>query len=552
MSLKIHIAVLGTLLTCFCRISNAQVLPVAMLNDDVRREQLLGKFDSSASFNVLPFVAGNVNRGALKSGRAESAEPLFTDRFTTKRLPFFALRALPFTLKQQVMSDHPYSWNDESMIPSRGYQALATGGVYVKAGPLSIQLKPEWVWAQNANFNGFPREYSDSVWSVYYRRVSNVADLPEKFGRGNYHKVKWGQSAIRLTAGPVSLGYSNENLWWGPGMRNSIIMSNTATGFRHFTLNTVRPVNIGVGTLEGQIIAGNLNASGYLPPGTDRSFEDAIIYQAKNDDSRYVSAMILNYHPRWVPGLFIGITRVFYMYDNDRGSKLSDYIPLLSPFEKAKTGDAGVDDARNRDQLTSVFARWVFKEAHAEAYFELGRNDHSVTLRDFTLEPEHSRAFVAGFSKVFPISHYRFVQFKSEITQLAIPDTYLIRDYPNWYVHHQVREGYTNQGEILGAGIGSGSTLRSFDLTYGNGFKKLGLQVESYRHNQDFYNQAFAGSVPSRKWNDLSFSAHGSLAYQGILFNAELQGVQSSNYQWKPGNGVFNFIVKLAATYSFY
>jgi hypothetical protein len=50
---------------------------------------------------------------------------------------------------------------------------------------------------------------------------------------GPFNKAFWGQSSIRLTFGPASIGLSNENIWWGPGIRNSLIMSNNAPGFKH-------------------------------------------------------------------------------------------------------------------------------------------------------------------------------------------------------------------------------------------------------------------------------------------------------------------------------
>jgi hypothetical protein len=88
--------------------------------------------------------------------------------------------------------------------------------------------------------------------------IIGSADLPVRFGKDPYSRLSWGQSSIRLNFNPVSVGLSNENLWWGPGKQNSILMSNTASGFKHLTLNTIRPVNTPIGSIEGQIIAGRL------------------------------------------------------------------------------------------------------------------------------------------------------------------------------------------------------------------------------------------------------------------------------------------------------
>src|SRR5690606_35171950 len=84
-----------------------------------------------------------------------------------------------------------------------------------------------------------------------------------RFGNGSYTKAFLGQSSIRLTLDPVSVGFSTENLWWGPGLHNSITMSNTAAGFAYVTLNTSKPIKTYIGSFEFQIVGGHLEKSGY-------------------------------------------------------------------------------------------------------------------------------------------------------------------------------------------------------------------------------------------------------------------------------------------------
>jgi hypothetical protein len=56
----------------------------------------------------------------------------------------------------EYSSHHPYSRNNGSMIPNRGYQQLVSFGFHAELGPLSIQFKPESVYAENRDFEGFP------------------------------------------------------------------------------------------------------------------------------------------------------------------------------------------------------------------------------------------------------------------------------------------------------------------------------------------------------------------------------------------------------------
>ena len=72
-----------------------------------------------------------------------------------------------------------------------------------------------------------------------------------------------GQSFAKLNFGPITAGYSTENIWWGAGVKNSIIMSNNAPGFGHFTINSNKPIKTRSGTLEFQMVGAKLKHSGF-------------------------------------------------------------------------------------------------------------------------------------------------------------------------------------------------------------------------------------------------------------------------------------------------
>jgi hypothetical protein len=62
------------------------------------------------------------------------------------------------------------------MIPAKGYQTQISFGVFFKKGLFSLQVQPELVFAQNANFSTFPSQHSDSIWKNYY----SVLNMPPK------------------------------------------------------------------------------------------------------------------------------------------------------------------------------------------------------------------------------------------------------------------------------------------------------------------------------------------------------------------------------------
>jgi hypothetical protein len=439
---------------------------------------------------------------------------------------------------------------------------MVSGGFFAKYGPLTIQFRPEFIYATNLQFAGFASGHSPQDLINYYG-YHNFIDAPERFGIEPYSKAFLGQSSIRLTFGAISFGLSNENLWWGPGIRNALILSDNAPGFKHITLNTVRPLKTFLGSFEGQVIAGRLDGTGYSPLTTTTLAEGTDLFKPKNPDWRYFTGFNINYHPKWIPGLTLGLTRTFDAYDQDVKG-LSGYLPFFVPYSKQATAGAN-GDPFPRDQYTSFYARWLFIKAQAEVYFEYGLNDNSYNLRDFLGSPDHSRAYIFGLRKMLPLNGHpdEHILFGAEITQLSQSPDRLVRNAGGWYVHSQVTQGQTNQGQVLGAGTGSGGNLQSAEISWIKGLKKLGISVERYEHDVDFYQDFFPDiNGSSRKWVDFAFALQGAWNYKNLIFNAKLQEIKSLNYEWilkdyEPGqnyvphNNVYNLHAELGATFRF-
>lgn len=373
-----------------------------------------------------------------------------------------------------------------------------------------------------------PDTYGINV-ARYYDYYNNI-DLPARFGKDQYSKVYWGQSSIRLNYKEMSFGVSSENLWWGPGMRNSLLMSNTAPGFKHLTLNTLKPIRTGIGSFEGQLIAGRLESSGYGVLVPEQDYFSSPLFVAKPDDWRYLSGLAITWQPKWVPGLFFGLTRSSQLYSNDL-SKFGDYLPFFSSHSKVNADAA----AEKRDNRSSVFMRWLWPEERAEVYFEYGHNNNTGDSRNQALEPARNRAYIFGLRKILPFNEGRneHLMVSIEATQLQETNTSDILNGDSWYINKYVRHGYTNRGEVLGAGIGPGANAQTLDVSWVKGLKKLGIQIERYVHNNDLYTYTYINNQDSRRhWTDLSIALNGEWNYKNLVFNAKLMGVKSLNYQW--------------------
>ncbi len=538
--------IIGAISICCCMghsyAQNASLLADGV-DDFVRRSQLLGKSS---------LANGLTNRSF--EGNYHMLDSLISWPKAIKRVKTtsqWKIDPLPVSITQQFNSRHPYGWNDGAMIPAKGYQVMVSGGIAASYGHLSIQLKPELVYAQNSAFEGFPHEHYDAYWERYYRLL-NTSDIPERFGNKAYTRFFPGQSSIRYNTSAISVGVSTENLWWGPGTRNALVMSNQAPGFVHATINTIKPIQTRIGSFEGQVIAGSLSSSGILPPETNRYDGNRLLYIPKKEASRYITGIELTWQPKWIKGLFVGFTRVSYLYGTDIGG-IADVLPLSGIIRSSAEKD------NRKANLGSLFARYVMPEERAELYMEYGRSDKAPSLLNLATDNGYPRAYVAGFRKLFPARHNAFIELASEFTQMQLPRADLIASSSSWYTHPYVRHGYTHNGQVLGAGIGPGSNSEMIDLSWVRGFTKLGLLFERVARNNDFYYNAFILTNDyTRHWIDLSTSLHIDWQYQKLLLSSQFSLIRSLNYEYyvfpglpyfENGYDVLNFHANISLSY---
>lgn len=533
-----HLYILVLALIAVTSVS-AQSLPVGLraLEDYYRREQLMGRVDSTLSFSIRPLNASALGRTDLFDPEQTKATDYAEQTFANGEGQF---RLMPVSWDNRITNSIPYGWNDGPMLPTPGYQTLLSAGFQAKYKFISVQFRPEFVYAANKSYTGFNGETIPS-WQVWYDWTNEI-DMPEHFGNGSYNHFFWGQSSVRLNFRPISAGISTENLWWGPGRRNSLLMSNTAPGFLHATLNTSEPIATGIGSFEGQIVAGRLLGSGYPPTTLGRNEEYDNFYDPKRGDARYFAGAIFTYQPKWVPGLFLGISRSFTRYHNDENSGLKNYLPFLGYPDPVEA-----NDITRRADFSSAFFRWAFPKGKSEIYFEYGRSDRPYNMRDRIVQPDNSRAYVMGFTKLVDLKKERgdLLEFNLELTQLERTRTSQIRFSPSWYTHPYVRHGYTHEGQILGAGIGPGSNVQSLEASWVRGIKRLGIQFERLVHNNDFY--YIASRDIRRNWVTLGAALQGVWDYKNFIFHGELRAMSSKNYQYEirdavpRGNEFWNF-----------
>lgn len=533
--------------------SYGQTVPVGSYSEELlRREQVAGNSDNKSSFVIRPLVS---------NGADSTIQSLIVSReyikFNFMGMPS-GLRILPVNWLNEYNVKRPYGYNNSSLYPNAGYQSMFSGGFLLKAGILNVQIKPEFVYAQNKSFSTFAdvqaNNNSPALMNAYFTQINGI-DAPERFGSSSLKRVYPGQSKITLAYKSIEAGVSTENLWWGPGIRNSIMMSNSAPGFFHWTFNSTKPVNTIVGAFEWQIIGGNLKQSGFAPDDVSKLVYAGDLYNPKPKVSRYISAYSINWQPKWLKGLYLGASAYDYL-DKDSVYHNKNIIRKLIPVisgSSIKANDAY--NGKNGDQQDFAYAfniRQLLPLYKAELYFEWARNDRTGSLSDFIEEPEHSAAYTFGGRKLFELSRGGFIQIKSEITQLQQAPTFLLRDEPTWYVHAQSpRDGYTNNGRYIGAGVGPGSNSFIFDISYLKNYNSYGLMLERQLHNNDLYYAAFAESrISNLHWVDIAGTFYTNLKFKNYLISAEATPVYTLNYEYQSGSS-FNLHARINFTYFF-
>tara|TARA_A200000113_G_scaffold165964_1_gene150581 strand:+ start:469 stop:2142 length:1674 start_codon:yes stop_codon:yes gene_type:complete len=527
-------------------------------NQLIRYATLANKIDTELSFNVRPLNIHSFTEILSNQFKTILSNPSKTIQIKTLGIDYFI----------EYNSHHPYNRNNGTMIPNRGYQHIISPGIFIKTGPLTIQFKPEHHFSENKEFDGFWEGHYSVIWAKRYELWNHI-DIPERFGNTNHNKTTLGQSSIRLNWKNLSLGVSNENLWWGPSIRNSIMMSNHAQGFKHITFNTIKPIKTFVGNFEWQVITGRLENSGFTPPRTDfehagtKLFVPKINQIGQTDDWRFMQGFIFSYSPKWIDGFSLGLIRWVQMYSALIEGKYTwmkgnptYFVAFQNLFRK---NDKYENYEEQTDQAAGLFFKWIWKDSKAEIYAEFHHNDSKQNLRDLLLDSDHSRAATIGLQKIFNINNDDFL-FNWEWTQMEQTASRLIRNSGSWYAHAYVYDGYTNKGEVLGSAIGPGSNSHYFSLNRIREKELIGIGLEIVDNDNDFYHEAFASALDYRRyWKDINLHLKYNKSFKHFNLSSNLVYIRSLNYQWElddyatpyyhPGRDVDNFHLNVKLTY---
>ena len=376
----------------------------------------------------------------------------------------------------------PYGQNDGALWQGKGYNTSLSAGARLEAYGFELTLRPQLSFSQNLAFEHLPGVYGNEY--SYFTSSGGSIDLVQRYGDSAFWNFDWGDTEARWTWKNITVGFGTQNPWLGPAYLNPMLGSNNAPGYPKldFGLRKTRIIIPGLGwnlgTIESRVWVGKLSQSDY--------FSSTYPYDTM------INALSASYAPSFIPGLTIGLNRIFLnRWDIDNLL----YFGRLFTFSRKNDTEGDGDD-----QKISIFADWMFPKIGFEFYFEYGFDDFSTNRWSNTF---HTGIYTVGVKQDIPIKSDKLrSEFNFEVNFFEMSQDFQLEwCYGGFYTHGKVANGYTNKGQILGAGSGSfgNSQFIQYKLYYPKGSTSIFFHRYcpniNFIYNKAVYANASAGSA---------------------------------------------------------
>ncbi|MEP5614131.1 MAG: capsule assembly Wzi family protein [Cyclobacteriaceae bacterium] len=442
----------------------------------------------------------------------------------------------------QPMQEDGFSWNDiyfkatKNSRYARGYNDGPVwkgvgrniemhGGLSGKTGKLTYTINPVFFYSKNKFFSIPDLQPSTTVFAYPY---SSQIDWVQRYGQGVVGKGHPGQSEVRLDVGKVVASIGTQNYSLGPAIYNPILLGRQAGGFPHVRMG-MKPTYLSskknIAKVEANVIYGLLKESEYFDNDPD-------------NNNRYFNGLFFAFTPSILPELTIGFNKV--LYKQTRYFQGRDLIsPLFIIDDGVVDGDTlSPNDAF--DQMASISLEWNLRESGFRAYVEFAKNDFTsdgAGLRPTAVEPEHSRGYTIGFEKILKNKKNTELVISYEHTNLSIGHQPW-RPTPPFYAHGINRQGYTHDGQIIGAGIGPGGNSDNLGIRMKKTKLSAFLLLQRIERDRDY----FVRQIRNPNLHNIEYSLTTATQLQFEKYDLFVEATLSQNYSWNyQFNDVVNF-----------
>jgi hypothetical protein len=381
----------------------------------------------------------------------------------------------------------PYGFNDGSLWAGRGLNTRTRTGVIVSKGRVRLIAAPEFWTAQNSPYQiiPYPQGFADrrSVWANPFHPAPNGIDLPQRFGNAALSEVSLGQSSLTVRYPKIEFGLSAENVWWGPALQNALVWGSQGAGVPSLFVRTSAPITTRTGTWDIWVNAGELKESAYF---------DGL----SANDAHSLGAFAVTWRPPRSKAVELGFARMVIAAEQLSPATL---VAPLGTVGHPNTTDSLAPG--KRDQITSLWARWAPPGTGFEAYAEWARFEEPASLRDLMESPGHSQGYTVGLQWARTVRTNDRVRIWAEGTDVEPTPSLRLRPEGASYVSRAVVQGFTVQGQPLGAGIGPSASSQMAGADWIAPRWRVGTYA--YRIRTDNY-AIYTKVVPEPRRPDLS------------------------------------------------
>ena len=436
----------------------------------------------------------------------------------------------------------PYGQNDGALWQGKGYNTALTAGLRLEGYGFEVTFKPQVSFSENREFETNPDVYPNPYsYSFKSGTVNQPIDIVRRYGDSSFWNYDWGDSEIRWSWHSLTIGFGTQNPWLGSAYLNPMLGSNNAGGYPKLDIGlrkteVVIPfIDWNLGEIEGRIWVGMLEASNYFNLKAET-------------DTRMLNALSASFKPSFIPNFIIGANRIYisrWAFHNLR------YLERLFSIHQRNGSQEGTGE--DEDQKASLFINWEIPSAGFNVYGEFGIDDFPSDKKTNIF---HTAIYSIGIKQAIPFRFEKLQNLKSELTfefnNFEMSQDYQLQfPYMGYYAHGDIPQGYTQKGQILGAGTGyfGNSQFLKYKIIYSKGFTEIILH-RYCNNNNSILSQAVTQAANNelyKKWyvNYETYFCYGiSSSYfitKSLLVNCSFNYIKIYNRNYQRNNDINNY-----------
>tara|TARA_Y100001970_G_scaffold281852_1_gene393483 strand:- start:19819 stop:21198 length:1380 start_codon:yes stop_codon:yes gene_type:complete len=309
--------------------------------------------------------------------------------------------------KNQIVKKSSFQliWNQKFFLNSNIPNLENQNGLYLPKGNGSVSSFLLKYYTKNLFLSIEPTIYSINEFPLKLPAKENLFSMLNDVPLSNYYKnnrTNFRNFGLKINFYDFSIGYGNWDQWWGPGMHNSLTLSNNSEGFNHYFFGTN-----GFKSIFNEI---------------DYSFKYIVSEGIKNSSKidYFLSALFFRLK---FSEIELGATYHILSGGN---------YDLSWNFFDASTVIMNQKLIRYWDQIHSYYIMYSPDTDNLRAFIEIGYPNRSFNGNDPKAYSDHASASIIGLRK-YGFFGQKNIVFGAEYARIVHGVYYNLLPTPNWY-----------------------------------------------------------------------------------------------------------------------